>query len=126
MQANIQPRELEATAITLVNYSKALYNEDNKALTAAYKLDFRTLNDAATRLLRQIRKDEQLPAIDTDILERKQLRHELRNILNLVVGFSQMILREGDKSPLTMLQYATMQSIHLTGKKLLTLVDDIR
>ena len=121
MMTSVERSSLENTARELLSYTKALYTEENPALTAAYELDFRTMSDAARRIVHEVDGNDWYLA---DEREKRNIRHELKNLLNLVVGFSQIILHEKEASPLTMMQYSTMQSVYQTGKKLLKLVNE--
>jgi hypothetical protein len=120
--ATRETMELALTAEELVKYTNAFFNETSIVLPATHRDDLNTIHQAALRFQTMIDNQTALPA-DEDAL--KQVRHDLKNVLNLVVGYSQLLIRE-KRSPLSPLQYATVLSVYHTGKTLLTEVDALR
>lgn len=57
--------------------------------------------------------------------ERRRLRHDLRNLLNLLMGFSYLNWRD-ETLPFTANQRSALHAIHQTGKQLLIHVEAIR
>jgi hypothetical protein len=120
--ATRETTELVLTAEELVNYTTAFFNETSVVLPATHHADLNTIHEAAQRFQTMLDTHAALPADEASL---KQIRHDLKNILNLVVGYSQLLIRE-KRSPLTPLQYATVLSVYHTGKTLLVGVDALR
>lgn len=118
-------QEIQENAVYLINYCNALFNENNPRLSASHHNDMQTIQAAAHKLHRMLDDNRQLLMQAGESTLLQQLRHDLKNTLNLVIGFTSLLLREA-RSPLTPLQYATVQSIHNTGKTLLTAVENLR
>lgn len=118
-------QDIHENAVYLVNYCNALFNENNHHLSANHHNDMETIRAAAHKFHRMLDDNHHLVMQPGDGAVLQQLRHDLKNTLNLVIGFTSLLLRES-RSPLTPLQYATVQSIHNTGKTLLTAVENLR
>jgi hypothetical protein len=120
----IKYQEIHENAVYLVNYCNALFNESNPRLSPSHRNDLETIQSAARKFQRMVDDNRQiLLSNENGILQ--QIRHDLKNTLNLVIGFTSLLLRES-QSPLTPLQYATVQSIFNTGKTLLIAVEKLR
>lgn len=117
--------ELAALATALVNYCNALFNEKNPKLTPQRHSDLETIHGAAVRLQRKASNTTYRLAHSPDEATLQKIRHDLKNELNVIIGFSRIMLRE-TRSPLTPLQYATMATIHQTGVDLLNQVEQLR
>ncbi|MCU0514909.1 MAG: hypothetical protein MUE40_20325 [Anaerolineae bacterium] len=118
--ANLTP-----DAEALVRYCQALFNERNPRLNAAQQTDLVTLYEAAVRFQKKSSNAMFRLSQNADEAILQRMRHDLKNELNIIIGFSRLMLRE-IRSPLTPLQYATMSTIYQAGMDLVTLVDTLR
>ncbi len=68
----------------------------------------------------------QIPIITTDVDNdtKKRIRHQLRNYLNVIVGFSRMMVKELPDNLL--MDMVTVRKIHDTGEMLMVRVDAIQ
>jgi signal transduction histidine kinase len=108
----------------LLNYCHALFNEKKHRLPASYQADLETIRDAAVQLQTQVQATgEQLHLLDTATLQKT--RHDYKNCLNLVLGYTQLLLRE-THSPLTPLQQSTLHSVYHSARELLDLIENLR
>lgn len=118
--------ELVAMSETLVNYCNALFNERNPKMTAERQVDLETIHGAGVRFQKKAGNIiYRLNASPADSATLQKMRHDLKNELNIVIGFTRLMLREV-RSPLTPLQYATVGTIHQTGVDLLAQVEQLR
>jgi signal transduction histidine kinase len=92
-------------------------------LTADQRDDLQHVQRAAHLFYRQASSQYQtvLASDDTDAI--RTLRHQLRNHLNIVVGFTRIILREMPDNLL--LHLLTIRKIHQTGRTLLERVNEM-
>lgn len=121
--------DMQTTGIELTRYIRALFNEDINHLPDTYQQDLNALSRASddlTALISDLDDLSQSTPDETTDAQIQKLRHDLRNALNLIVGFSRIMLKEGFQSPLSLLQYATLQSVNQTGQTLLDQVDGLR
>lgn len=124
MMTTMKYQEINENAVYLVNYCNALFNENNPRLSPSHRNDLETVQAAARKFQRMLDDNRALlQSGENGVLQ--QFRHDLKNTLNLVIGFTSLLLRES-QSPLTPLQYATVQSIFNTGKTLLIAVEKLR
>ncbi len=118
-------QEIHENAVYLVNYCNALFNESNPRLSPSHRNDLETIQSAARKFHHMLDDNRQMLTQSAENGLLQQMRHDLKNTLNLVIGFTSLLLRES-QSPLTPLQYATVQSIFNTGKTLLIAVEKLR
>jgi len=117
--------ELVAMSAFLVNYCNAMFKERNAKITRERQIDLETIHGAGMRFQKKAGDVSYALMAVSDATSLQKLRHDLKNELNVIIGFSRLILRE-TRSPLTPLQYATVGTIHQTGMDLLALVDQLR
>ena len=117
--------EVESLAETLVSYCNAMFNEKNPKMTPEHQTDMETIHGAGVRFQKKTGHIAYRLDAAEDSTALQKIRHDLKNELNIVIGFTRLILRE-IRTPLTPLQYATVGTIHQTGVDLLALVEQIR
>ncbi len=95
----------------------------NAPLTDDQRDDLQHVERAA-RLFQQQTSDRYHTVLDSDDTDAiRMLRHQLRNHLNIVVGFTQVMLREMPDNLL--LHLLTIRKIHQTGRALLKRVNEM-
>ena len=62
--------------------------------------------------------------VDSDIDTRKRIRHQLRNYINIIIGFSSLIVK--DLPDNLLMDMVTVRKIHDTGEMLRIQVDAIQ
>lgn len=93
------------------------YEQRHRAETELYAVSQAKLREAEI-LVERVRNLEQMK---TEMI--RVVAHDLRNPLGLVMGYSELMLEEGDS--LSEHHREFMQSIHRSGKKMLMLINDL-
>lgn len=117
--------ELVSASETLVQYCNALFNERNPKMTPERQMDMETIHGAGVRFQKKAGHITYRLTAAADSALLQKIRHDLKNELNVIIGFTRLMLRE-IRTPLTPLQYATVGTIHQTGVDLLELVEQLR
>ena len=105
----------------IVQWSEDLL--ESAPLTADQRDDLQHVERAARLFYRQASEHYYSVLDSGDEAAIQTLRHDLRNHLNIVVGFTQVMLREMPDNLL--LHLLTIRKIHQTGKALLKRVNDM-
>lgn len=113
--------DLIHAADSLCEWSNILLEE--APLTAQQREDITAINNAAKSFIKHAKNEQQTLSQSADAEAKKAVRHQLRNHLNIVVGFSQLLLAELPDNLL--MHMVILRDIHQTGKDLLTHVDAI-
>lgn len=112
----------------LIETAQTIQKQSSKILKRAYltelqRQDLQAITIATTAFLDDTLAN--LNIIQSDDVEAKRhVRHQLRNHLNIIVGFSQIILKELPDNLL--LHMAILRQIHQAGRDLITRVDSIQ
>jgi len=113
--------DLLQAADDLVAWSKELLQE--APLTENQRTDLQAVSDAAQNFRTLANQKIETIKHSTDEAELQILRHELRNHLNIIVGFSRIILR--DLPDNLLLHLITVRDIQGTGRALLNHVNNM-
>jgi hypothetical protein len=123
MNRSINPdTDLVASAQSIVQICDTLILK--APLTAIQRNDIEAINQAAKQFLSYIQDHVQPIITSDDAAELQDIRHRLRNHLNIIVGFSKLLVRELPDNLL--LHMLLVRKIHETGEMLIVRVDDIR
>lgn len=93
-------------------------------LTSLQHDDIDAINAAAKQFLAYAQANCEPILSSEDAAELQFIRHRLRNHLNIIVGFSRLLVRELPDNLL--LHMLLVRKIHETGEMLIVRVDDIR
>src|SRR5688572_103943 len=93
-------------------------------LTSLQREDIDAINLAAKQFLSYAQANVEPILTSDDAAELQDIRHRLRNHLNIIVGFSRLLVRELPDNLL--LHMLLVRKIHETGEMLIVRVDDIR
>lgn len=93
-------------------------------LTQLQRDDIEAINIAAKQFLDYAQAHFEPILSSADEAELQSIRHRLRNHLNIIVGFSRLLVRELPDNLL--LHMLLVRKIHETGEMLIVRVDDIR
>src|SRR5689334_13622480 len=93
-------------------------------LTSLQREDIEAINGAATQFITYASAHIEPILSSEDAAELQNIRHRLRNHLNIIVGFSRLLVRELPDNLL--LHMLLVRQIHETGEMLIVRVDDIR
>jgi signal transduction histidine kinase len=93
-------------------------------LTNIQRSDIDAINAAARQFIAYAQANLQSIMSSEDTAELQSIRHRLRNHLNIIVGFSRLLVRELPDNLL--LHMLLLRQIHETGEMLIVRVDDIR
>jgi hypothetical protein len=93
-------------------------------LTSLQREDIEAINGAARQFISYASAHIEPILSSEDAAELQNIRHRLRNHLNIIVGFSRLLVRELPDNLL--LHMLLVRQIHETGEMLIVRVDDIR
>lgn len=93
-------------------------------LTADQREDMLAINDASREFMKYATSELAVISDEGNIDAKKRVRHQLRNYLNIIVGFSRLMVKELPDNLL--LDMITIRKIHDTGETLLQQVDTIQ
>jgi hypothetical protein len=93
-------------------------------LTSLQRDDIEAINGAARQFITYASAHIEHILSSEDAAELQNIRHRLRNHLNIIVGFSRLLVRELPDNLL--LHMLLVRQIHETGEMLIVRVDDIR
>lgn len=93
-------------------------------LTALQRDDLTAVRTAAERFKKQLDDELDIIIFSKDEAELQRVRHDLRNHLNIIVGFTRIIVRELPDNLL--LHLVTVRNINNLGKTLIECVNEIR
>lgn len=93
-------------------------------LTNLQREDIQAINNAARQFFDYAQAHVEPILSSEDAEELQSIRHRLRNHLNIIVGFSRLLVRELPDNLL--LHMLLVRQIHETGEMLIVRVDDIR
>jgi hypothetical protein len=123
MNRSINPdTELLASAQSIVQICDTLLLK--APLTNLQRTDIEAINQAAKQFLSYAQANVQPILTSDDAAELQDIRHRLRNHLNIIVGFSRLLVKELPDNLL--LHMLLVRKIHETGEMLIVRVDDIR
>jgi hypothetical protein len=123
MNRSINPdTDLVASAQSIVQICDTLILK--APLTSLQAKDIEAINQAAKQFLSYTQDHVQPIITSDDAAELQDIRHRLRNHLNIIVGFSKLLVRELPDNLL--LHMLLVRKIHETGEMLIVRVDDIR
>ena len=123
MNRSINPdTELLASAQSIVQICDTLLLK--APLTNLQRTDIEAINQAAKQFLSYAQANVQPILTSDDAAELQDIRHRLRNHLNIIVGFSKLLVKELPDNLL--LHMLLVRKIHETGEMLIVRVDDIR
>ncbi|MEM9953982.1 MAG: hypothetical protein AAF846_20400 [Chloroflexota bacterium] len=97
---------------------------DTSRLTETQRQDMTAIRHSAMEFLQYATNEVQMMTDDTPLSKKQEVRHQLRNYLNIVVGFSRLMVR--DLPDNLLMDMATVRQIHDTGEHLRTQVDQIQ
>lgn len=89
-----------------------------------YDQELHTIQDAAIRFYDRLTL-AQRDWVGWDEMRLQKLRHDLKNDLNLIVGFTHLQLRD-KTSPLNIHQRTVLEYLYARGRALASLVNSIR
>lgn len=93
-------------------------------LSALQREDLSAINEAIGKFIVAAQASHTIIISSHDTEEKKRVRHDLRNHLNIVVGFSSLIIKE---LPDNLLLYMiSIRQIYQTGEDLIICVDNIQ
>jgi hypothetical protein len=123
MNRTINPdTDLVASAQSIVEICETLLRK--APLTSLQRDDILAINHAATQFLSYAQAHVEPILTSEDAEELQDIRHRLRNHLNIIVGFSKLLVR--DLPDNLLLHMLLVRRIHETGEMLIVRVDDIR
>jgi len=106
----------------LVQWSNQILR--NAPLTDIQKEDMQAIYDAAYRFQTFAHSELQIIYTSNAAPELQRVRHQLRNYLNVIIGFSRLLTRElADNLLMDMI---TIRKIHHTGEALMAQIEAIR
>lgn len=123
MTAKIQINtKLIELAESIYEWSQSLL--DKAALTDDQREDVVAIHTASHEFINFASSQMQKFTLDVDAGTKKQVRHKLRNYLNVIVGFSRLIVKELPDNLL--LHMVIVRKIHNAGELLMLEVDAIQ
>lgn len=123
MSRTINPStDLVASAQFISEICETLLNK--APLTNLQRDDIEAINNAAKQFLSYAQAHVEPILTSEDAEELQSIRHRLRNHLNIIVGFSRLLVRELPDNLL--LHMLLVRQIHETGEMLIVRVNDIR
>lgn len=114
----------------LMNMAQLLAQEaytlpiDGQNLPDIYDQELHTIQEAALRFYARLTLAQRDWAVWDEILLQK-LRHDLKNDLNLIVGFAHLQLRD-KTSPVNSQQRVVLEYLYSRGRALASLVNSLR
>lgn len=123
MVSNTQPETAIIRPVqSVIEWSAKLLKD--APLTETQREDFVAINTSARRFLEYAQEKIDLIRNGTSPEEAQRIRHDLRNHLNIINGFSRLFVKQlPDNLLLHMMQ---IRQIHATSQKLIEQVDNIR
>lgn len=93
-------------------------------LTTSQHEDISAIHQAISKFILEAQKSKAIIISQDDLEMKKHVRHQLRNHLNIVVGFSSLIIKELPDNLL--LHMISIRQICETGETLIDRVDNIQ
>jgi|GEM_PF-3975659 len=93
-------------------------------LTDDQRQDIVAINDASREFLTYATREMSAITDEADLSTKQRVRHQLRNYLNIIVGFSRLMVKELPDNLL--MDMITIRKIHDTGEMLMAQVDTIQ
>lgn len=93
-------------------------------LTEIQKEDFSAIHNAIRKFITEAQDAKAIIISQDDLETKKHVRHQLRNHLNIVVGFSSLIIKELPDNLL--LHMISIRHIYQTGEMLIERIDNIQ
>ena len=113
----------------LIELAEAVSSWSDKLLAKApltddQREDIVAINNASREFTKYA--TQEMPAItgESDLSTKQHIRHQLRNYLNVIVGFSRLIVK--DLPDNLLMDMITIRKIHETGEMLMAQVDTIQ
>lgn len=117
--------QIDATLIELAesvhSWSKKLL--DKAPLTDDQREDIDAIHTASREFVSYASSQMKTMTLDVDSETKQKVRHQLRNHLNVIVGFSRLIVK--DLPDNLLMDMVTVRKIHDTGEMLMVQVDAI-
>ncbi|MEL6527425.1 MAG: hypothetical protein AAFQ07_17115 [Chloroflexota bacterium] len=113
--------ELITDAQRVAQWSQKLLT--NADLTTEQHDDILAMSEAAHNFIAYAETEWIVIDGDAPQQDKQRVRHQLRNYLNIVVGFSKLLVKELPDNLL--LHMATIRKIHTAGQKLMQRVEGI-
>lgn len=96
----------------------------DKSLTEPQRDDFEAICTAANQFIEYAHSKVEIIRSVANIEEKQRVRHDLRNHLNIINGFSRLFVKQLPDN--LILHMMHIRNIHETSQKLIEQVDDIR
>lgn len=123
MMINTLNTQTELTdAARMIDKTSQTVLADN-SLTPEQREDFTMIYMAATEFIRYTNSEAAIIFGDADAIEKQRVRHQLRNHLNIIVGFTGLIIKELPANLL--LHMAQIREVNATAYEMLKRVDAI-
>ncbi|GAB5494818.1 MAG: hypothetical protein Phog2KO_50330 [Phototrophicaceae bacterium] len=94
------------------------------SLTALQHQDMIAINTAINQFIDEAQKAKDIIIAPDEVEAKKHIRHDLRNHLNIIVGFSSLLVKELPDNLL--LHMASIRQIYQSGNILIDYVDSIK
>lgn len=104
------------------DWSKKLL--DKAPLTDDQREDIDAINQASLDFINYASSQIKTMPLDVDSETKQKVRHQLRNHLNIIIGFSRLIVK--DLPDNLLMDMVTVRKIHDTGEMLMVQVDSIQ
>ena len=110
----------------LMYWAQLLEKADATHSSTMQRLDIQTVYDASLDFQQHVEASIDIIRYGQDAELLRRLRHDLRNILNLIIGFSYMLLRQESQLTLSPTQAEAARNLSQLGDALIQTVDYLR
>jgi hypothetical protein len=123
MVTTIQAKtELVGDVQSVIDWAKKILEDDS--LTQTQRDDLQAIHTAANRFMEYTYSNAAIIHNSVSPKEKQRIRHDLRNHLNIMKGFSRLFVKQLPDNLL--IHMKSIRKIYATSQKLIEQVDEIR